>query len=331
MIRGWNGSIDDIAETELAILPVGSIENHGPHLPVITDWAIADALGKGVAERTGGFYMPALPISCNKEHRGKRGSVGMHSDVFYRMLVDICLDLKAQGFRQIAVIQGHGGIFVMNSVIRELNADHNPGLMVAKLDVMEVCWPAFESGGLLESPMGLHAEEIETSLMLHLHPELVDISKALDFYLQLDKLTPDNTSILINIGHCYLELKNFPEALNYYYKADYLDPKSQKARRAIAWCSFLTGKYGQAQKYYAQIIENQPQTHDFLNAGHTEWTLRNFKKALEYYTQAIQAESGDFNKFAGLFMQDIRDLEHAGVTSSEIPLLLDWLRYNASI
>jgi creatinine amidohydrolase len=182
MIRGWNGCIDDIAETELAILPVGSIENHGTHLPVITDWAIADALGKGIAERTGGFYIPALPISCNKEHRGKRGSVGIHSDIFYRMLVDICIDLKTQGFKRIAVIQGHGGIFVMNSVIRELNADHNPGLMVVKLDVMEVCWTAFESHGLLETPMGMHAEEIETSLMLHLHPELVDMSKAVDFY-----------------------------------------------------------------------------------------------------------------------------------------------------
>jgi creatinine amidohydrolase len=70
----------------------------------------------------------------------------------------------------------------MNSIIRELNADHNPGLMVAKLDTMELCWPAFEANRLLETPMGLHAEEIETSLMLYLHPELVDMSKAVDFY-----------------------------------------------------------------------------------------------------------------------------------------------------
>ena len=156
-------------------------------------------------------------------------------------------------------------------------------------------------------------------------------AKALDFYLRYDKLNPDNISILINIGHCYLELKNFTEALAYYFKADYLDPKSQKARRAIAWCSFLTGKYTQAQKHYTQIIENQPQTHDYLNAGHTEWALRNLKKALEYYSQAIQAESADFNKFADLFCQDIPKLISAGIPPSEIPLLLDLLRYNNSI
>ena len=82
MIRGLHGCIDDIAATDLAILSVGSIEQHGPHLSVITDWAIADAMGRGVAEKTGGFYIPALPISTNKEARGKRGSVGMNSDTF---------------------------------------------------------------------------------------------------------------------------------------------------------------------------------------------------------------------------------------------------------
>ena len=184
MIRGWDGCIDDIAGTDLVILPVGSIEQHGKHLPVATDWIIADALGRCLAERTGGFYIPAIPISTNKEHRGKKGSVGMHSDTFYRMICDICADIKDQGFKRIAVIQGHGGIFVMNPVVREMNAKHNPDLFVAKLDVMEVCWTAFHAQSLLEAPMGVHAEEIETSLMLHLHPELVDMSKAIDFYPQ---------------------------------------------------------------------------------------------------------------------------------------------------
>ena len=181
MIRGWDGSINDIAETDLAVLPVGSIEQHGPHLSAATDWIIADALGRGIAEKTGGFFIPALPISTNREHRGKKGSVGMHSDTFYRMMTDICLDLKTQGFRRIAIVQGHGGIFVMNPIVRELNADHNPDLFVVKIDMMEICWPVFEKLGILESRGGIHADEAETSMILHLHPELADMSKALDF------------------------------------------------------------------------------------------------------------------------------------------------------
>ena len=153
-------------------------------------------------------------------------------------------------------------------------------------------------------------------------------AKALEFYLRCDKKSPDNTSILINIGHCYLELKNFDEALSYYFKADYLEPDSYKVWRAIAWCLFLTGKYGQARTYYQKIVENKPQTHDFLNAGHTEWTLQHIKKAIEYYTMAIQSESGDFNKFVDLFRQDIPELIHAGVEPAEIPLMIDYLRYN---
>jgi len=182
MILGWDGSIDDIVGTELAILPVGSIEQHGPHLSVATDWIIAHAIGRGIAEKTGGFCVPALPISTNKEHRGKKGSVGMHSDIFYKMMIDICLDLRNQGFKRIVIIQSHGGIFVMNSIVRELNADHNPDLFVVKIDIMEICVPVFEKTGVLESSGGIHADETETSLMLHLHPELVDMSKAKDFF-----------------------------------------------------------------------------------------------------------------------------------------------------
>lgn len=181
MIRGFHGSIDDIANTDLAILSVGSIEQHGPHLSVITDWAIADAMGRGVAEKTGGFYIPALPISTNKEARGKRGSVGMNSDTFYRMIRDICLDLKTQGFRKIAIICAHGGVFVMTSIVRELNAEFNPDLMVANLNMLEICWPKYKPLGILETDSELHAGEGETSLMLYLYPELVNMEKAVDF------------------------------------------------------------------------------------------------------------------------------------------------------
>lgn len=193
MILGFNGSIDDIASTDLAIISVGSIEQHGPHLPVITDWAIADAVGKGVAEKSGGFYIPALPISTNREAMGKRGSVGMNSDTFYRMITDICMNLKDQGFKRIGIVQSHGGIFVMTPIVRELNAVNNPDLLVAKLDMLEICWPKYKSEGILETDNELHAGEGETSFMLHLYPELVDMKKAVDF-------VPDVPRSYLNYG-----------------------------------------------------------------------------------------------------------------------------------
>lgn len=117
--------------------------------------------------------------------------------------------------------------------------------------------------------------------------------EALKYYHRYEAFNPDDLSIQICIGHCHLELKNYNEALKYYFKVDYLDNKSTKAWRPIAWCSFLTGKYDQARNYYKKIMDNQPNTQDFLNAGHTEWALQNIKGALAFYKKAVEKESGD--------------------------------------
>ena len=70
-------------DPELASLPVGSVEQHGPHLPVMTDWAIASELGRRVAEQMNAFLLPALPISTCREQMGKKGSVWMGRSLLY--------------------------------------------------------------------------------------------------------------------------------------------------------------------------------------------------------------------------------------------------------
>ncbi len=152
--------------------------------------------------------------------------------------------------------------------------------------------------------------------------------KALGYYHRYESLDPDDLSIQISIGHCHLELKDYNEALRYYFKVDYLDNKSTKAWRPIAWCSFLTGKYDQARNYYRKIMDKQPDTQDFLNAGHTEWALQNVKGALALYRKAVEKEGGDFPKFQEQFNQDIPDLLVAGIEEAEVPLMLDQLRYS---
>ena len=94
---------------DLAILPVGSIEQHGPHLPVMTDWAIGTEIGKRIQKLTGGFLIPALPISTCREQMGKKGAVWMEPPTFYNMMTDIIMSLKLQGFRKVMIIQAHGG------------------------------------------------------------------------------------------------------------------------------------------------------------------------------------------------------------------------------
>lgn len=167
--RGNNGT---------AVLPIGSTEQHGPHLPMATDFIIAGSVAKKVAEKTGAYLLPALPISTCREHMGKKGSVWMNPDTFYNMVRDIVLCLKEQGFKKVVIILGHGGIFIANPVVRELNAT-NPDIKVIKIDFSQFTQSP-EMQGILECKNNLHACESETSLMLYLREELVRKEKIVD-------------------------------------------------------------------------------------------------------------------------------------------------------
>lgn len=179
---GYDLSADEIMckNMELAIVPLASIEQHGPHLPVATDWYIAMALGKKVAELSGGFLVPALPISTCREHMGKKGSVWMDHDIYYNMLKSILLSIKEQGFGKALLLQCHGGIFMAGPLVRQMNATCNPDFMVAFIDICNVFSLLYEKG-IAETSTELHAGEIETSLMLHIAPETVNMALAEDF------------------------------------------------------------------------------------------------------------------------------------------------------
>lgn len=163
------------ANPELAIIPVGSIEQHGPHLPIMTDWAIATELGKRIAEKMGAFLLPALPVSTCREHMGKKGSVWMEPTTFYQMMYDIIMSLKTQGFKRVGILTTHGGIFITTPLVRDLNARFQPDLQVAIVsgDIVKV-------ENIIETK-GLHADEKETSYMLAIAPETVHMERAVDF------------------------------------------------------------------------------------------------------------------------------------------------------
>ena len=167
-------------DPELAILPVGSVEQHGPHLPVMTDWAIATELGRRVAEKMNAFLLPALPISTCREQMGKKGSVWMEPVTFYQMMNDIILSLKTQGFKKVGILQCHGGVFIMTPLIRDLNAKYNPDLMVVNIDPCTL-WPILYKEGIIETNTELHAGEVETSQMLAVAPETVHMDRAVDY------------------------------------------------------------------------------------------------------------------------------------------------------
>ena len=162
------------ANCDTVILPIGSIGQHGAHLPIHTDMLIANELGKRVARELDCDLLPALPISTCKEHKGKKGSVWMNPDTFYAMIKDIVISLKTGGYKNICLMPTHGGIFVLGPVIRELNA-WDPDIRVIKLDYGEC-----DIGDLVSCKNDLHAGEYETALMLYLDEANVHMDKAID-------------------------------------------------------------------------------------------------------------------------------------------------------
>jgi len=185
-------TVDEInsLDPELAIIPVGSIEQHGPHLPIMTDWAIATEVGKRVAEKMGAFLLPALPISTCREHMGKKGTVWMEATTFYQMMYDIIVCLKTQGFKRVGIIVTHGGVFITTPLVRDLNARFQPDLQVAIVN------PDIPKVNDIMETQGLHADETETSEILAIAPETVHMDRAVDF-------VPDVPRPYLNYGSIF--------------------------------------------------------------------------------------------------------------------------------
>ena len=173
-VLSWENTSFEIAEArvDLAILPIGAIEQHSHHLPIGTDWLGAQAVARAAAERLGAFLLPALPYSNSQEHQAFAGTIWLRPETLARVVVDIINSLARQGIRRVVIINAHGGNWILKPTVRELNLSRD--------DVL-VLWAGAEvlTRGAAAVPE-LHSGEGETSRMLHLHPELVKLDRAVD-------------------------------------------------------------------------------------------------------------------------------------------------------
>lgn len=164
------------ARIDIAVLPIGAIEQHSVHLPVGTDWINVQALSRRMAEwlaRDRDVYLlPAFPFSLSQCHGAMPGTVWLKPETLANVLRDLVLSLYEQGIEHVAVVDGHGGNFVLDAEIRELNGNF-PDLMVIKA----VSWDRNAGGSGDPGEVGrgddIHAGAGETSTQLHLNPEHV--------------------------------------------------------------------------------------------------------------------------------------------------------------
>lgn len=167
---------------EVVVLGIGSTEPHGPHLPYCTDTAIVDGVGRAgvtAANQRGAraLLYPTLPISNNVNFQAFPFACRVRVRTLMNMILDIIEALEADGIRKIVLLNGHGGNpDTLQAALREQVGRNRPG------EGAFVCLT--HTGGLAgETPRKLiehgsaHAGEYETSMMMHLRPELVRTNK----------------------------------------------------------------------------------------------------------------------------------------------------------
>ncbi|MEV3921992.1 creatininase family protein [Actinomadura coerulea] len=176
----------EVPDVPVAVLPIGSHEQHGPFLPLATDTVIACTIAAEIAKAYPVRTLPPVTISCSHEHADWPGTVSISAATLYAVVRDVAESLRRAGVPKLVLVNGHGGNYVLGNVVQEAHGD------MALFPAMEH-WEAAERASGAETPAvsDMHAGELETSILLHAHPELVR-----DGYQTADHLADDRRHLL---------------------------------------------------------------------------------------------------------------------------------------
>jgi creatinine amidohydrolase len=157
---------------DVAVLPVGSFEQHGPHLPLVTDTVIACAIAASIAEAYQLRLLAPLTYSCSHEHAAFPGTVSISPTTLIALVADIRADLDRAGVRHLVVINAHGGNYALANLVQQANVQRRAMLLYpGSADWTEA---RASAGCDTTTSDDMHAGEAETSFLLHVAPRLVD-------------------------------------------------------------------------------------------------------------------------------------------------------------
>jgi len=172
----WTEAKEYFSKNDLAIIPVGSNEQHGPQNPLGTDHLIAKAIAEEAAKRAGVLCLQVIPFGVSHHHRQFWGTIHVSPKTLKAYVKDVCLALNHYGVKKIVIVNGHGGnLNALTELARELR---EKGIFVSIFQ----WWPAAGKilPDLFKPEERGHAGSEETSVNLALHPHLVNMDKAVD-------------------------------------------------------------------------------------------------------------------------------------------------------
>lgn len=171
----WRDFADVDTERAVALMPVAAIEQHGPHLPVSVD----SDLNAGVVAASAPYIptdlpvylLPQLPIGKSNEHSAYPGTLTIGASTLIAMWTDVAESVLRAGFRRIILFNSHGGQpQLVDVVVRDLRVRHGVLAVAASSYALGAPEGLFDPN---EEIYGIHAGDIETSMMMHLRPDAV--------------------------------------------------------------------------------------------------------------------------------------------------------------
>ncbi|MFQ6096655.1 MAG: creatininase family protein [Armatimonadota bacterium] len=153
------------SDPDIVVIPVGAIEQHGPHLPVGTDAIVAGEVGRRLAQELGAYLLPVLAYGNSQEHLGFKGTVSLRPSTLALVIEDIIVSLRHQGFKRFVVFSTHGGNWVIKPTIRDINFRYPD---------ISVIWANGALPGETDRiPKDIHSGASETSTILAIDESLV--------------------------------------------------------------------------------------------------------------------------------------------------------------
>jgi creatinine amidohydrolase len=172
----WAEAKEYFAKNDIAIIPVGSNEQHGPQNPLGTDHLIAKAIAEETAKRTGVLCLQVIPFGVSSHHKQFWGTIYISPKTFKKYVKEACLSLDYYGIRKIIIVNGHGGNrSALMDMARELR---EKGIFVSIFQWWEAVSKLLPD--LFKPEEEGHAAAEETSVNLTLHPQIVNMNRAVD-------------------------------------------------------------------------------------------------------------------------------------------------------
>jgi len=190
----WPEAAERFRRVDVALLPVGSLEQHGPHLPLDTDAFDADQMARRVAAACSEprpLVLPLIPYGVSYAHEDFAGTLSVSPDTLARMVHEIGLEVARQGITKLVIVNGHGGNGpALHFAAQTINRDAHIFTCVdtgetSDADVAEIC----------DVKNDAHAGDIETSTSLAVRPELVRMDRAVRFVPEFSSSYLDFSSL----------------------------------------------------------------------------------------------------------------------------------------